>query len=420
MPFGPLNTVTAEEVREFLDSAPAEGDTLELKETLPAKRGASDPWISGGDRIGDYARDKLLKELIAFANAHGGLLMVGVEETDTHPKRAAALHPIPKCAELATRLRQQADDCVEPPIPIVEIEGVPTEEDGSGVILMRVPASRRAPHRLNQDKECYIRRADRSESMTMREIQELVYLRASDFEKVERTFEIRHEQFVGALREHLATCTNDRRLLGMRVTAIPTSADIFIERVYGNQSITPRFDHYNAKLGTRTVNLRIPPGGVTERPILRGARTSSDTDHHRVDAEVHCSGLVEYCLIERVNHDREDMVYPEWIGWLAMNTLLAADAVRRTAGAPAVEYGFEVSCARIAEDGFLNLRLGGWGEDRIFEASEIRPNPLILPRMSFGHREEIPQLLNVMLRDLFNAAGIDVGDARLEVELPGV
>ena len=74
MPFGPLNTVTAEEVREFLDSAPAEGDALELKETLPAKHDTGDQWIRGGDRIGDYARNALLKELIAFANAHGGLL----------------------------------------------------------------------------------------------------------------------------------------------------------------------------------------------------------------------------------------------------------------------------------------------------------------------------------------------------------
>ena len=46
--------------------------------------------------------------------------------------------------------------------------GVPTEEDGSGVVVFRAPRSRMAPHRLTQSKDCYVRRADRCEVMTMR------------------------------------------------------------------------------------------------------------------------------------------------------------------------------------------------------------------------------------------------------------
>jgi hypothetical protein len=44
---------------------------------------------------------------------------------------------------------------------------------GSGVVVLRVPASRRKPHRLQSNREVYIRREDESVKIGMRQIQEL-------------------------------------------------------------------------------------------------------------------------------------------------------------------------------------------------------------------------------------------------------
>jgi predicted HTH transcriptional regulator len=41
--------------------------------------------------IGRVARDDIAKEIVAFANAYGGVIIIGIDETDDHPKRAAQL-----------------------------------------------------------------------------------------------------------------------------------------------------------------------------------------------------------------------------------------------------------------------------------------------------------------------------------------
>ncbi len=167
-----LTDITRDDVNLLIAEAELEGAEVEFKETLPAKNGR-DPWFDSQDRIGDRARNELLEEVISFSNAYGGTLVVGVAETDDKPARAAAICALPRCVELAERLRLQCRDCIEPQIPLLEVIGVPTESDGSGVVIFKVPRSRMAPHRHAVTKECYIRRADRTERMTMREIQDL-------------------------------------------------------------------------------------------------------------------------------------------------------------------------------------------------------------------------------------------------------
>jgi hypothetical protein len=109
----PITAVTGDDVLAFVAGAPPEGDTLELKETLPAtSRGEADPWARGEDRIGDRARNELLAEVIAFANAHGGMLLLGVSETDDRPKRAKQIEPGP-LSRLRTLMRQADPEVVE-------------------------------------------------------------------------------------------------------------------------------------------------------------------------------------------------------------------------------------------------------------------------------------------------------------------
>src|ERR1039457_46851 len=131
-------------------------EQFELKQDLPSKSGL-DSWHTAGT-ISPYARDKILAEVVAFANSYGGDLVIGIAKTIDKPAAAERLSPIPNCADLAERLDDQARSCIEPPIPSLLTHAVVTDQDGSGVAIIRVRRSRLAPHRLCQDKgirECY-------------------------------------------------------------------------------------------------------------------------------------------------------------------------------------------------------------------------------------------------------------------------
>ena len=159
-------------VQRQLDEALPEGEHLEFKEALSGKNNSPDGWMSGKDKIGDGARNKILEEVTAFANAYGGTLILGVKESSAKPPVGVRIFPVPRCSELAERFRLAFRDCVEPQLPQLEITEVPVKGK-DGVIVFRTGRSLSAPHRVKTTLKCPIRRADRCEAMSMREIQEL-------------------------------------------------------------------------------------------------------------------------------------------------------------------------------------------------------------------------------------------------------
>lgn len=71
-----LSEVAAAEVHALISDEVSEGSDIEFKRELPAKN-PPDAWMSGG-KIGDEAKDQLAAEIIAFANADGGTLVLGM------------------------------------------------------------------------------------------------------------------------------------------------------------------------------------------------------------------------------------------------------------------------------------------------------------------------------------------------------
>ena len=88
-----LNRLTSDDVDRLVREQVRELDVVEFKEALSG-RGGRDGWHDGADSIGDAARDKIVNEVIAFANAHGGTLVLGIAESDDKPPRAAEVAPI--------------------------------------------------------------------------------------------------------------------------------------------------------------------------------------------------------------------------------------------------------------------------------------------------------------------------------------
>jgi hypothetical protein len=126
------------------------------------------------DRIGDYARDEILAELTAFANAEGGTLVLGLHETTDDPRRAERLDPLPNCEGLARRILDASEDIVEPRLRSIEARALPADKAGNGYdVVLRVGKSAAGPHRLRSTKEFYIRRGERAAKMDVREIKDL-------------------------------------------------------------------------------------------------------------------------------------------------------------------------------------------------------------------------------------------------------
>src|SRR5207253_9606512 len=145
--------------------------------------------------IGDYARDEILAEVVAFANYRGGSLILGVAETADNPPRADKVVPLPQVGELARRFEDQARSCVEPPLPRLLIRAIETDGQGRGVVVFRTSSSRAAPHRLTTTRECYVRRGSSTVKMTMREIQDMTLNVARGLVGIDAIFKQRRDAF---------------------------------------------------------------------------------------------------------------------------------------------------------------------------------------------------------------------------------
>lgn len=65
----PADQIGVADIQELIDSEVPEGDQIEFKEALSTKDGSPDRWVTGADKIGDRARNEILEEAVAFANA---------------------------------------------------------------------------------------------------------------------------------------------------------------------------------------------------------------------------------------------------------------------------------------------------------------------------------------------------------------
>lgn len=242
----PLNQLAYSDVLELIEARATESQTIEFKSDLQVEDGRKHPWHTGTRKIDPYARDDILKEIVAFANAEGGNVIVGMAESKDGEKRAQKDLPLPDCILLADRLRQLSESHIEPPLPSIEWRGIPrTEADDRGVVLARVPPSRLAPHRVKATGEFYLRRGENSEPMTVREIHDTVLRSASMFDDVKRRLDDRLSAPKEIL-ERFPLNTGNPDEWAMRVTVLPTSAPIFIDRPYEHASFFPQLDEFQA------------------------------------------------------------------------------------------------------------------------------------------------------------------------------
>jgi hypothetical protein len=416
----PLATLTRTDFEDLIANQWAEDELLEFKRTLPSPDGI-DRWIKDQSGIGDRAKREILAEIVAFANSYGGDLIVGIDETTDKPPRASAISPLPKCVELAHRLELAARDLIRPAIPTVSIRGIPTEADNeSGVVVARVPKSREAPHRLEMkgvEKECYKRVSDRKETMTMREIQDLTFAVKRGLDGIAERLNAQSELFRNWANIKRVSETTGRTAL--RVTVTPSTAELFVDRVHSIAEITPTNQRWRLLLhGTREKQAELHAHFGNWRPILRGTECLIEGNEERHRIQLNCDGTISYAhardaaLVYKVATHPFDrpLVHPITVFAMLLNAFDTAERFRAYAGAQAAEYAvdFEIVITH-------RLPLMYWRDDYAETAGMLEAGSLRFPTYSLQGRDTWNDLLTLIARDLYDAAGSPVGIGRLEL-----
>lgn len=421
----PLGEIGVADIQSLIDSEVPEGDRIEFKRELPGEKGTPDPWATGENKVSNYAKDTILKEVIAFANAYGGVLLIGIEESGEKPAVAAKISPIRRCAELAERLKLIFRDRVEPQLTRLDIVAKPIEQDGSGVVMIRVGRSRMAPHRVTKTRICPIRRADRCEEMTMREIQDMTLNVSRGMERLEKRLEERSKLFEGEF-DCLET---PKDAFGIRFTAVPVSDDVRIDRVFQNNGFIKEYDKPRISIVRISetdgeIILRGVEGTHLSpsdwRPRLRASRAedgrgkSYDSPRARnTYREVHCDGTIElgFVSVRRVHADERshDLDLDPDLPIAMLGTLAAwADHLRKQVQAPAVEYALEVEIRVLGGDVSVNYGT----RDPIGPSGTLQPEPVKFHKYSLDDPSEIPTMLLSFYRDFWNSMRRDVPDEK--------
>ena len=420
----PAVQIDISDIKSLIASNVPEGEQIEFKERLPAKGESNDPWEAGENKIGDHAKNALLKEAVGFANAYGGAVLLGIRESEAKPPVAAKIVPIQRCADLAERLKLVFRDRVEPQLPRIDIFAVPTEVE-SGVVIIRVGRSRLAPHRVTKTLVCPVRRSDRCEEMSMREIQDMTLNMSRGLERLEKRLSERANRF----RHEFERLQTPENAWGIRLTAAPVGDEIRIGRVFRHPGLAEELeepwhgvlhrqgDKERQLSGSANIGFELPNFW---KPRLRAARAEPDSTlyndrPYNSYREIHCDGLIELGFVSVRNYSggekpRSGPLAPDLLVNLFANLAVWADRVRKQSRAPTAEYALEVEVISIggpvmvfdpnSEQRYLYTRLA---------PPTFQPGPTAFPRCPLGSPDEIPALLALFYRDFWNSLGKDVG-----------
>lgn len=182
----PLREVTVADIVTLIDAGVCEDDELEFKRFVGAD--LKQP----KDVYADIA-----KELIAFANTRGGVLIYGLTEgkSGEGASRASDITWIPDATSLKADIERTLNARLEPRLSPIDIHIVPNPEDGTqGIILLQVPRSLRAPHWDRQRRYCYVRMGEHSQEVGMSDIQDMTLSIVRDVDRVTSFFADRQRE----------------------------------------------------------------------------------------------------------------------------------------------------------------------------------------------------------------------------------
>lgn len=405
----PVDELTAEDIRGLVTNQIQEGEHVEFKAGFSSNGSPNQP--TGQDGITNNGQASLLKEIVAFANGYGGRLFVGVAERNGSPPEADTVTPITNCVDKADRLQRAFGNLIDPPMLRLDVAGIVTEQDGSGVIVFDVPRSIRAPHMSNRGHRSYRRRGSESVPMDMRDIQDMTLRSASRFGHVETEFVRRKAEFDRKSKDF-----ESNQSIGycFRLSFVPLD-DLDIGHVHNNLAVVPETVNLSAGIAGTTDSTfpLVPPWDyLQERQILRGTLlTNFELARHegfsRWELALWSDGGYEMWTADNELRNDQLRLYPEWLlGWIA-NGLRNVERVRRYAGVPMLELGLEIEL-RVNGQPLWFPRFGN--QFRHFKIPTLEIGSHLYPRYEIGSVDTFNDLASEIIKDWFNDAGYDWRD----------
>jgi hypothetical protein len=408
----PLESITIVDLQALIDVGARETAVLEFKGSLPlpAIRGGPtvDRWIEKGDRVGDYARDQLLAEIVAFSNADGGTLILGLHETKDEPRSAESLAPLPNCEGLAKRLLDAAEDIIEPRLSAMAVRGLPINDTGEGYVLIRTGKSLFGPHRLTTTREFYIRRGERTAKMTAREIRDHSYNLARAGDQVRHIFDQRLKDAAKQFELLRVDSKAGAEPLLIRVTAAPMSPQ-YIDGLTSRPQLWWTGNEFTMKLDGNDFNCNSPARDFGRPPAFR-LRSFVYEDwrwDRNFSRQLNSEGVVEFTLSlprresERNDGSKNSRAYYGWIFSLVVGAFAQIRHLQSSLAWDAIDFGLNVSVLGCPP---LSIH---WADDWMHESLTVKNEiPLCLPQYEVNGTTNVDELLSSIVRDISNACGI--------------
>jgi hypothetical protein len=349
-----ISELTPEYIQGIVERRTPEDQEIEFKKTLSGKNGKEDRWITHGDYIGDDAKRDIAKELNAFANTKGGTLVLGIDEDDE--KCASKFNFLTNCQKLADQLAASASACSDPKLLNIESVGVVMEGD-RGVVVLRVPQSARAPHCDSQSRQCYYRNGDKSEPMSMQQIQDMSVERWQSIKKIEERLHSRPFDYDSEFNTTLDMPGQDGKIhkqnfhfwvAAVRATAVPIER--VLERDIGlRQNLRLSDAPIVLDMGNDRYETWHEPINLGWRPILRGIRARENWGEWArcEDRTILADGLVEVTARSSEHYEPMAGSYQRHLPVYLLlfpiaQQLIMIEVFRNLIGRPNLEYALAV------------------------------------------------------------------------------
>lgn len=403
----PIATWTGTDLADLKSSGMAESQFLDFKQAPSARGGHR---TSEGDWNSEDSRRELAKDVVAMANADGGILVLGAEESADKPPRIVDFSPFAKCHDVAKSLQQSLADIVDPFLVGLQCRGISIADD-LGVVVVSVPSSIDAPHAVKQGKSrlaSYVRRGDESRPMTMRDIQSMTFLSAQALNHLDETLSSRRTAFA-----EMDVADQGSHAIGYRVTVMPIRAKFRVRDIYERQDLLRFPSQRHATEGDRKYHFGARfDGSRAFRPTLRGAYAEDVSGAGEACATVLEEGLVEVVFLRAFPGERRAMP-SVWLLADAWNAVSVADKIRSDAGFAGADLVVEIELTGRRFGLYSTdrptyvplLPLVAVGDSGIFQDELLVRMNSNFPRYRLGTIDGMNELMNELVSDIYRAGG---------------
>ena len=416
--------VRVSDLQQLIDSQVPEGRNLEYKKAVPVSQEQQreqrrkepnaepiDQSVAEGKGIGTFGRDALLEELVGFANAGGGIILLGMAETADAPPRAANICAIPHVIALEGRFLAQIIDQIEPRLPFAAVRAIVLDEErGSGVLLIETQSSSVGPHWVRNTRKATVRREDKNYPLSMPEIHDMVMRNARRFDVLSARFDEASSTFEGrVLRRYKRSALSSDSQLGAVGYLFELSKSAYAIRatVIAHQELgLSRLENFRqlGQIGFLTEDGSRPdyaedvkPRGKLRR-MLGGVLSEADYDRFYISHKVERQGFVEVNFIStdsspaRISH--------QYFAATIANALAHYDSLRRLAGSQDMPGELELE--------IISLRDVTFSVDKIPPGTQAISLPYrsSFPRITVSDRASFDYCLEELSNDLRNACNL--------------